>query len=171
MFCTITSKAKIRFWNFRAAVWKFFKKRWFQPLRQTVRCLAKLQIYFCQKWIHEFFCTFLRILEHCCDGNRQHFSDQYIWSKPLGWKIINLVKMLSVEILNRILLRFSNNVKIITNDIKVYMLCVALKNKNSIKWMIEFIILPPIFDFTLNFSKQDKYSKCKQTAALLGYQT
>ena len=34
--------------------------------------------------------------------------------------------MLSVEILNRILLRFSNNVEIITNDIKVYMLCVAL---------------------------------------------
>ena len=37
--------------------------------------------------------------------------------------------------------------------------------------MIEFIIIPPIFDFTLNFSKQDKYSQCKQTAALLGYQT
>ena len=46
-------------------------------------------------------------------------------SKPLGWKII-FYTMLSVEIWNRILLRFPNNVMIITNDIEVYMLCVAL---------------------------------------------
>ena len=49
-----------------------------------------------------------------------------IRSKPLGWKIISDYSMLSVEIWNRILLRFPNNVMMITNDIEVYMLCVAL---------------------------------------------
>ena len=29
---------------------------------------------------------FLRILEHYVTGTGNNFSDQYVWSKPLGWK-------------------------------------------------------------------------------------